>query len=383
MICTKNSTFSMPGQLGIDVNFTFNFLIAFIAIFGNLTIVILFIRFKDLRNMNNAAITVLSCSDFFRGCIIMPLKLYNQSRFAGSTSNPHIDEPICSITAFLCGFTFVFSPMMLAFIAVIRYYIIKPGRYGKNVFSNLSFVGIISVVFTIAVLFSSLPMMGVGHFRYSQSHGVCFVDWCDDNRVFRIVFYVINIFVVFPILCSCYGALFFALKRHSNHMRASIELGTPKPEKHKMSVDQNLTLNTLPVIAEAQVIDNENSDEYIAIQKKRAVTYTVSNNSVTEVPGRPKASSVLSNTSNKASDRISSRESRITKIVLIIFVAYVICWMPAAILNILAIADITNINIGWFYLIIDLVDMKSAIDPLLYGLGNPAYWKAFRELIRL
>ena len=89
--------------------------------------------------------------------------------------------------------------------------------------------------------------------------------------------------------------------------------------------------------------------------------------------------SVISN--SMLAIRISKQETRITRVMLVIFVAYCVCWFPAAVVSILAISDLDHIPIEWFYIIVTMVELKCAIDPILYGLGNRNYWNAFMRLL--
>ena len=456
----------MPNHFQLYINVGVSSIIAFIAVFGNFLIIIMFIRFKELRSLNNAAITILSLSDFSRGCIVMTAKLYNQIRFADSATNPVLDEPICTITAFICGFTFVFSPMILALIAVIRYYVIVPWNFGKRLLTKTRFTVVVLVLFSAAAIFATLPIMGIGKFRYSQSHGVCFTDWCDDNRTFRTVFYIINIGVVFPILTCCYAMLFFALHKHNKDLSRPpvIDFNATKvtPISKRQYTEPVLNDPAMQVITRCEVVGYQNNQkhkkEIAALHPKSSamlsgtntqvnqnclkhheeiprpcklkvcgkttpysskfqneicespktlstiseigIEFTPNNKSATkesklttqfttnipksqeDISGRPKSFSTLSERTNRLSHHISHRENRITRVMLIIFLAYCVCWVPAAVVNILAIDNVTILSIEWFYTIITMIEMKSAIDPILYGLGNPAYCTALKRMMR-
>ena len=204
----------MPTRFQLIANVVASSIIASVAILGNLMIIIIFVRFKELRNVNNAAITVLSLNDFFRGSIVMVAKIYNQVRFSAYVTRPDLDEPICTLTAMISAFTFVFSPMVLALIALIRYLLIVPWNIGYIEFTKTKFIIAISILCAIASVIASLPIMGVGRYRYSQSHGVCFTDWCDDQKTFRTIFYIVVIGVALPIVLICYTMLLLALRKH-------------------------------------------------------------------------------------------------------------------------------------------------------------------------
>ena len=67
--------------------------------------------YRELRDVNNIAITVLSVTDLLRSCIVMPTKIHNQLNMVNTMGG----FP-CGLTAVTSSFSFVFCPLMLAFI---------------------------------------------------------------------------------------------------------------------------------------------------------------------------------------------------------------------------------------------------------------------------
>ena len=69
---------------------------------------------------------------------------------------------------------------------------------------------------------------------------------------------------------------------------------------------------------------------------------------------------------------------------MIIFVAYCLCWIPAAVINALALyrkhKAHETIPLIYKYVIVTLIELKCALNPLIYGLGNRKYRKALRDI---
>ena len=366
MICNNNTTYKTLGKDLLYINVAANIGIAFFATFGNLLIVIIFLKHKKLRNLNNAAITLLAISDFVRGSFVVNTKIYNQLRFASKTTRPLLGKPICALTALASGFTLVFSPMLLALIAMIRYFIIVPSEVGREKFTKTKFKVTVLVMFSVATGFAVLPYMKVGKYRYTQSHGVCFTDWCDDNRTYRMIFYIIVIGVSFPILTVCYVTVFIALHKYCKEMSRSFKKTTHKDIKSSNNPATDPTKQCKEDLL-------ENDDQQEGIPKDVIV-------------GNPKHQENIdqenkSDLNNSLIERISKRENQITRVVLMIFLAFCICWLPACVVNIIAIDDVEILPIEWFYFIDTMVQLKCAIDPILYGLGNRNYWKASKRII--
>ena len=148
----------------------------------------------------------------------MTTKVHNQLHFV-----QHLGEPACTFTAIVCGFTFVYSPMTLALIGVVRYCKVVP-RTAKNFdLSERRFYGMAVAVFTLATIFAFLPVLKItGRYTYSPSHGVCFAEWHPDNEVFRSIFYILVIGLAFPVLTICYFLLFRALRKHNKNITEGV-----------------------------------------------------------------------------------------------------------------------------------------------------------------
>ena len=153
--------------------------------------------------MNNAIVTFLSICDLIRGVVIMLIKTYNHYTLA-----TNLMEPLCTITTATSAFTFVFNPLLLALIAVVRYLKIVPWNVPLL---SLTFKKIYTCLLSLAILamvFAILPYFGVGVYTYSNSHGVRFTNWESENREFRIVFYSVVVGVAFRVLTLCYTKLY-------------------------------------------------------------------------------------------------------------------------------------------------------------------------------
>ena len=65
---------------------------------------------------------------------------------------------------------------------------------------------------------------------------------------------------------------------------------------------------------------------------------------------------------------------------IIVFVAYCICWIPATVVNIIALAKTSSVPDTWLIIIVTMVELNSALNPLIYGFGNRQYRKAFKKM---
>ena len=76
---------------------------------------------------------------------------------------------------------------------------------------------------------------------------------------------------------------------------------------------------------------------------------------------------------------LPEHEYHLTKVLLLIVVAYIVSWLPATVANYLEMGG-RHIPRTLLYYTVTLVELKSALNPLIYGVGNKRYRRAFFRL---
>ena len=83
--------------------------------------------------------------------------------------------------------------------------------------------------------------------------------------------------------------------------------------------------------------------------------------------------------------QIWKQERQVTRLMMVIFIAYCLCWIPAAIVNAMALYHKHKANdkipLISKYVIVTLVELKCALNPLIYGLGNRKYRRALKDML--
>lgn len=386
---TYNRTVSDVFSYG---NATVSLLLAIIIVFANFSIILIFVKFKKVRDMNNTAVTLLSIGDMLRGTVVMLPKIYNH--FALATSLVGV---LCYPTAITSAFSFVFNPMILAMIAVIRYCKISPSVNRYILITEKRFKIAVCSIFLTSIFFAFLPIMGVGEYNYSPSHGVCFTDWRESNKPFRIIFYIIVVGLAFPILTVCYALLYWELRKHTINILSNYKTRGSQSEDSSTAIDTPKKVTSTVKKSEAGEIQNTPT---ISIQGEQ-VEYSKENGNgsvfITDreisVDGNSDMPSTMGDTyddnrmnrqMNTVAKKLSKQDYQVTKLMIIIFIAYCVCWIPAAVVNIMAFATGGQTNLGpeVYYIIVTLVEVKSALNPLIYGLGNRKYRRAFKKLVK-
>ena len=368
----SNSTESSSIRITLYIDAAVTIFIMVFAVFGNLVIIIIYIYFKQVRNMNNLVVTISSMTDLLRAIVVMTIKTYNQL-----TLKHELIEPLCTITALTSAFTFVVSPLLLALIAFIRYNVIVPSISQRFRLTYKRLYIVIAAIIASSLLFAMLPKLGAGYYRYSIHHGVCFAPWKPRNLVFRTIFYIIVVGISFPVLTVCYVKLYLLFRKHKQVMEFNKKFAriTFTNTQSVAAISREKRSTTLKVkinISEANVPHiRANTDDESKKNSKIDIIFK----------SRTEGKETCTSNQNMAfSNKGFNQEYRTTTLMIIVFVAYCICWMPATVVNIIELAKTNSVPDDWLIIIVAMIELNSALNPLIYGFGNRQYRKAFKKV---
>ena len=85
-----------------------------------------------------------------------------------------------------------------------------------------------------------------------------------------------------------------------------------------------------------------------------------------------------SNQNMAFSNKGFNQEYRTTTLMITVFVAYCICWMPATVVNIMALAKTNSVPDDRLIIIVTMIELNSALNPSIYGFGFRQYRKALK-----
>ena len=360
--------------LFININASATVVIASLCIVGNGAFIILFAFNKNIRNLNSHAVVCLAFGDVLRGTIVMIPKMVTEF---GEMSN--IIQWFGYITAFASAFTFVFNPMILALIAFIRYIIIVPWTKRAQWLTFAKLHLIICLIFLGAVLFSCLPFMSkaIGTYEFSIYHGVYFTSWDPkENKIFRIIFYVCVIGIAFPVLILSYIKIGLALRDHNRRMKAVMpkSMSDPIVDGSRESVKNYGTIRSTPTTLEQLEQSSKTSKRKLFNRYfpclRRNKCQTASN------------TKTKSSVTQHVNTNLTKQEYQTTKMMFLICIAYIVCWFPAAVVNIMALGDDCKVSGVSKMAIVTIIEVKTCLNPMFYGLGNKQYRKMFIDFFK-
>lgn len=357
------------------------------AIIANLLIITVFFKKKSLRNVNNVFLVQLAVVDFMKAVFILIPKVYTQL-----SRQCKIAIDYCELSGFISTIAFIHSALLLAAIALVRYFkMVKPTSFDK-IFSNKKLKCYCLFLAVQTAIFGIVPIVGGGEYKYSPYHGVCFTDWSNKNHGFRITFYVYTIGICYVVILFSYIKIYLKLRAHNTATMTSLDvaksMGHAKVEaknhgmdgsspiegiqgSYRMRKEENcveITQNSASYRSSTSKASEEvhdivseedqgNIDDKGDVNQEHVVADTVEtaqpdearknkkkcgekgtnaerlsgciNNGVRKMIARKNKSE-----SDVRSSRLYLNELKVTKIMFLIVIAYTVCWIPAFVINV-------------------------------------------------
>ena len=342
---------------GTTINVGITVIMAVTGSLGNLLIILSFLRVNALWTVNNIFILQFSISDFVKTTFTLTYKAYNQAQ-----DTTELKSAICPITGMITTIGFTQPVLALSAIALVRYFkVCKPWLFEK-IFTMSKAKWYCVGIFGITFLLSLLPLSGVGIYAYSKYHGVCFTDWRPENTVFRSLLYVFTMGIPYPILIYCYVMIFKTLRQHGKNISASFQ-SIPAQSQSESEEDkpQGKTLKPNNNTLKPQIVSSRAS---------------VSENVLT--CGGPAVRVMIGAKKYK----MSQMEIQVTKVMFVIVVAYTICWLPPCIATFMTLGGFATPD-SVLITIVTLADLKSCLNPFIYGIGSRQFRDAFKSLFKI
>lgn len=337
-------------DIGLLINAIVSGIIAVLGAIGNAGVIYVFLKVPSVRTVNNVFVVQLAAVDFIKATFVLSMKVVNQSQQRTS-----MHPVLCPIFGMLRTIGSCQSALLLAMIAIVRYWkVIYPHRF-HVVFSKKRTIIYCSSLILGTVLLSLLPIFGIGDYKYSFSHGACFVDWSSKNIAFRSIYYFLNVGLPFPVLLFCYYNIFKALREHQRRVA---------PESGRDSRQSRTSDSLNLVVTQIYNIDQRPAHNNLSTGRIRAASGNAKLSPQLRTPG----SRIRASTSSSLTPRRSSNDFEVvvTKVMFAIVIAYLFCRIPAFVTTILGLSKLASVSADVWLLIVTLVDMKVFLNPLIY-----------------
>ncbi len=390
----------MP-EIEVIVNIVLSSIISFLGTVGNIIVISAFCSVTSLRTITNMFVLQLAIIDLIKASVILPTKVVNQAKSVTSMN------PIyCQIIGVLRTMGSCQPAILLAMIAIVRYFkVVKPHSFSR-IFTFKKSIIYISCTSTATILIGLLPVMGLGKYAFSGSHGVCFVSWSKENIPFRTIYYICNVGFAFPVLVFCYFRIFRTVRFHSATVTPQLSNAmssrfTENPgHSSSSSSTGNVTREPMGGAAtsnECNMFESEKKrssglmSENLEIELKRDIFVVPLKHAQQMKYRRQETLDRMNKKQNKnrfklRRQRGQKRKSRqveleVTLVMFAIVVVYTLCWIPALIVTVLSLSNAVKFSRNFLIFIVTMVDAKVALNPLIYGVGSKQFRNAFKVVL--
>lgn len=299
-------------------------IIMIIGLFGNLLTVVALLKCPKVRNVAAAFIISLCIADFLFCAVVLPFAIsgfWNQTWSHG--------RPLCLLVPFLRYGNVGVSLLSIALITLNRYIMIAHHSWYARVYRkhNIAMMIVFSWMFSYGMQIPTL--VGIwGKFDYDAELGTCSIVPDNNGRTSKTALFVIAFLVPALLILICYARIFWVVHSSEQRMR-----------EHQRS--QNSGPGAL--------------------------------NSSTNVDKR---STIKDNRDTKT----RRNEWRITKMVLAIFLSFLVCYLP---ITIAKVAD-SHVRFPLFHVAGYLLLYASAcVNPIIYVIMNAQYRAAYAAALCL
>lgn len=338
------------------------------AIFGNTLVMIAVRRTKSLRTTAAILVVNLALVDLSITITIVPFVMT-----LAVTQEWVLPLAICKLTGFVNAFLTAGQIMALLHISVNRYIAVAHPHSYESRCNKQGTVITVLLGWFYSLIWTLLPFFGWGKLGFIQGTLFCNIVWSEEMS-YAITVQVMCYFIPSILAGFLYINVYKHVRLQSKRIfekTMSLELSQREVKDRTESSRSNSEAGT-PRSVRSVTFDN------LAASTENI---TASTDIVMET-----GFSDLRNTSTlsraKRSRRRKLMETRVTKMLLAVVMAFVFCWIPRGIANLWAIFEGREaVPRALEYSSTVFVFFNAAVNPVLYGALHQDFQRAFRRII--
>ncbi|KAL5275892.1 hypothetical protein ACFFRR_001616 [Megaselia abdita] len=316
-------------------------IIMMVGIFGNLLTIVALVKCPKVRNVAAAFIISLCLADCIFCAFVLP---FNAFRFIkGALEHKGI---LCRLIPLMQYGNIGVSLLCIAMITINRYVMIAHHSAYAKIYKN-HWIGLMIAFCWLFAYGMQMPTFFKvwGAFGYDDKLGTCSIIADENGQSSKTALFVIAFVIPCLIIIGCYAKIFWVVHESEKRLR--------KHANKQNSIPNNLR----PISAPAD-----------------PSRISVTSSSFGELPSGTKPSKVKDQREAKA----KRNEWRITKMVLAIFLSFIICYLP---ITIVKVAD-KNVQYPGFHMFgYIMLYMSACINPIIYVIMNKQYRQAYKTVL--
>lgn len=335
------------------------FLIMIVGICGNLLTVVALLKCPKVRNVAAAFIISLCIADLLFCALVLP---FQGLRFVQGTWRH--GQVLCRLIPFIQYGNIGVSLLCIAMITINRYVMITHHGLYARIYKRHW----IAVMIAACWLFSygmQLPtLLGEwGRFGYDQRLQTCSIMTDEHGHSSKTTLFITAFVIPCLVIIACYAKIFWVVHKSEQRLKrhATKQNSIPNNLRPLASTGSG----ALPSVAECQPSNRVSSD-------------SSSSFSVDVPETAPSGKQQPTRVKDQREVRAKRNEWRITKMVLAIFLSFVICYLP---ITIVKVADKNVEHPSLHICSYILLYLSACINPIIYVIMNKQYRKAYKTVV--
>ncbi|KAH8294521.1 hypothetical protein KR044_005384, partial [Drosophila immigrans] len=343
------------------------FLIMIVGICGNFLTVVALLKCPKVRNVAAAFIISLCIADLLFCALVLP---FQGLRFVQGTWRH--GAILCRLIPFIQYGNIGVSLLCIAMITINRYVMITHHSCYARIYKRHWIAIMIAACWLISYGMQLPTLLGAwGRFGYDDRLQTCSIMSDAHGHSSKTTLFITAFVIPCLVIIACYAKIFWVvhkseqrLKRHANK--------------------QNSIPNNLRAVAVATADSQTVTPTPTATAAGTAAGTRVSSDSSsysTEVPeagGGGGGKQPAIRVKDQREVRAKRNEWRITKMVLAIFLSFVICYLP---ITIVKVADKDVDHPSWHIFSYIMLYLSACINPIIYVIMNKQYRKAYKTVV--
>ncbi|XP_017112885.1 G-protein coupled receptor moody [Drosophila elegans] len=337
------------------------FLIMIVGICGNLLTVVALLKCPKVRNVAAAFIISLCIADLLFCALVLP---FQGLRFVQGTWRH--GQVLCRLIPFIQYGNIGVSLLCIAMITINRYVMITHHGLYARIYKRHW----IAVMIAACWLFSygmQLPtLLGEwGRFGYDSRLQTCSIMTDDHGHSSKTTLFITAFVIPCLVIIACYAKIFWVVHKSEQRLK-------------RHATKQNSIPNNLRPLASTGSGALPSGGE-CQQQPGNRVSSDSSSSFSTEVPETaPSGKQQPTRVKDQREVRAKRNEWRITKMVLAIFLSFVVCYLP---ITIVKVADKNVEHPSLHICSYILLYLSACINPIIYVIMNKQYRKAYKTVV--
>ncbi|KAL7745616.1 hypothetical protein ACLKA6_009838 [Drosophila palustris] len=355
---------------------TMTFLIMIVGICGNFLTVVALLKCPKVRNVAAAFIISLCIADLLFCALVLP---FQGLRFVQGTWRH--GAVLCRLIPFIQYGNIGVSLLCIAMITINRYVMITHHGCYARIYKRHWIAIMIAACWLVSYGMQLPTLLGAwGRFGYDARLQTCSIMSDEHGHSSKTTLFITAFVIPCLVIIACYAKIFWVvhkseqrLKRHANKQNSipnnlrpvatATGTGTATSLPSGADVLQTPTAGALPAPSR---VSSDSSSSY-STDVPEAVTAAGTGGK--QAPTRVK---------DQREVRAKRNEWRITKMVLAIFLSFVICYLPITIVKV-ADKDVEHPSLHIFSYI--MLYLSACINPIIYVIMNKQYRKAYKTVV--